>query len=267
LALVAETLAQVAKAQVNGIPFFTRVDVLVWTDKRFQDRDCGLTAALLRKELPAAQDGIPVTIHEVDHGDIFCGILNYGVAMQMAHGITHSLVMSPDAASYLTPDAVADFSAAIDAGARAAGLATHELADSVMQGRFTNTFSLWETSALLTVGGFDLIAAKPADDRVGTFLRSWSLTEEETTYALAGVEEIIPLIRLVDVYGPCIAPIRLRTDAPQQYVVPDAATQPELFRRHTMKMEKKMQRQAAMAASAGADLDYLKGGILPAYRV
>ena len=269
-----ETVGAAKAMQIGQKPVFSRIDVIVWADARYgkrtdfsaalpeeERRERG-TAAALRREL---QDEKVVRVHEVSRGDLYCGVLNYAVAKQLRNRVDYTLILSPDARSYLTPEAMALMLEALERGARATGVAINELTQSVLEGRLANTLCLWDAVALMSVGGFDLRAEMPVDDRLAHYMRGWSQVKGEVYYALAGVEEVIPLARLVQVYGPCIAPI-LPTSEGQGYQVPDPATQPELWTRHVSKMGTKFERQSALLAAIGADMSFLRGGVMSQYR-
>lgn len=245
--------------------YIRQVNVVVWADGRFSDADCGQTAEALRREFSMYTSWCYVS--EYSAGDLYCGILNYMVARQLRDRIDYTLVASTEAESYFNVETVAAMFEAVDSGAKASGIAINELAESVLQGRLANTMCLWDNIALMSVGGFDLRAAKPIGDKLVHHLKGWSREKgEEVYYPLAGVEEVIPLARLVETYGPCIAPILPKGEGVQRYQVPDAATQSELWKRHVAKMGTKQVRQATLLASAGYDLSYLEGGVMPAYR-
>ena len=240
------------------------VDIMVWADDRFSGQaDYGSTASALRKEFCHIQN---LRVTEVKHGDLFCGLLNYGVARQIRSGCDYTVIASKEAASYWNQET---FDAMVEAcclGARATGVATNELAQSVLEGRLANTFCMWKNIDLVSVGGFDLRAAKPADDRSAFYMRGWDERQGDVYYQLAGVEEIIPLARLVETFGPCIAPIVPRGAGVQRYKVPDPVRDPELWRRHVAKMGTKYERQVALLSQIGKDLSFLKGGVMPTYR-
>lgn len=261
MAAKVETLFSLA---VEGMPVISRVDVLVFADQHYADADCGLLAPALEKAFAGSEKR--VFVHEVKHGDLFCGLLNYGVAVQMEAGCRYSLISSAEAASYFTPETVSDVVEAAAAGARAIGVAINELTESILEGRLANTFALWRNRDLLTVGGFDLRAAKPTDDKSACYMKGFDRKAGDVFYPLAGVEEVIPLARMVETFGPCLAPIVPRGDGVQAYRVPDPAIDPEGYARHYKKMGTKMQRQAALLAAVNKDLTYLEGGVLPQYR-
>jgi len=268
--MVEEVVAKALGVTVEGHGVIRRIDVLVWADPRYKDADCGKTTAALRDTFrcePATQREVnAVRIHEVAHGDLFCGLLNYGIGLQLRDRVDYSLVVSPDARSYLTPESLRKMCEAAANGARAVGLAISELEQSILDGRLANTFAMWDTVSLVSVGGFDLRAVKPVDERLAHYMRGWSPEAGEVYYHLAGVEEVIPLARLAATYGPCIAPILPQGEGVQRYQVPDPAASPELWKRHVSKMGTKLERQAALLASVGFDPSYLNGGIMPAYR-
>jgi hypothetical protein len=98
-------------------------------------------------------------------------------------------------------------------------------------------------------------------------MKGWHQRQGEVNYHLAGVEEVIPLARLVDTFGPCLAPIRPRGKGVQQYRVPDPKIEPDLWLRHVSKMGTKLERQTALLAMVGYDPTFLAGGLMPGYRI
>ncbi|PIY95922.1 MAG: hypothetical protein COY66_05695 [Candidatus Kerfeldbacteria bacterium CG_4_10_14_0_8_um_filter_42_10] len=264
--MVRELVERAAGVSVFGHRFLKAIDVLVWADNRYES-DCGKTTSALRKAVPKKVNGVLVPISEVRHGDLFCGILNHGIGLQSRRGIDYSMIVSPEAFSYLNTETTDQMVFAATKGALAVGVAINELTQSILEGRIANTFAMWHNLSLLTVGGFDLRAAKPiADDRIAEYVRGWHPDKGEVFYQIAGVEEVIPLARLAETYGPCIAPIMPQGEGVQRYVVPDPIKSPELYLRHVSKMGTKLERQSHHLAQIGFDLTYLKGGVMPDYR-
>ncbi len=250
---------------VEGVPIIRNIDVVVFADTRFGARaDCGKTAVALRDELKGEKK---VFVSDVSHGDLFCGVLNYAVARQLRSGMDYTAILSTEVASYVNAQTFMALVEALCAGAKAAGVALNELAPSILEGRLANTFCVWENDAFMQVGGFDLRAAMPVDDKLAHYMRGWSSEKKDHVYyALAGVEEVIPLARLTETFGACIAPVLPRGEGIKAYEVPDPVAQPDLWKRHISKMGTKYQRQAALLAAIDCDVDYLKGGVMPAYR-
>ncbi len=261
--MIKDAIAAARKMVVDGVQVVRRIDVLVWADKNYKDSDCGKTVAALRETLKEEKG---VFISEVEHADIFCAILNYGVVHQLRKGVDYNIIASAEAFSYMTPETIADMIDAACAGAKAIPVAITELTQSILEGRGANTFMMWHGESLMTVGGFDLLAAKPLDDRMAHYMKGWNQEKGDVYYQLAGVEEVIPLSRMIQTFGPCIAPIIPSGEGVKQYVVPDPTTQPELWLRHISKMGTKFERQSAHLASIGIDPSYIKGGVMPEYR-
>ncbi len=258
---VIDTVNVALAIEVGGKRVFSRIDVLVSADSRHGDTDCGDTTAALRE---AIGDSTKRNVHvaEVRHGDIFCGMLNYGVAHQMRDRIDYTMILSSGVKSYLTSENMEAMLSALEAGAKVTGLAISELAQSILDGRIANTFAIWHNESLATVGGFDLRAAKPLkDDRLVDYARGWSPERGEVFYNVAGVEEIIPLIRLVKTFGPCIAPVLPVTGA--RWVVSD---DPDVQKREQSKLGTKFERQMRWFVAENADFSFLKGGVLPEFR-
>src|SRR3989338_7533926 len=264
-AIVGEMLTRALGTVVNEKFLIGRVDVMVWADnKNYPGKvDCGGLAEELQQLRPKDCEYF---VHEVHHGDLFCALSNYAVAIQSAAGCSYSLMISSEAAAYWTPSTMEAIVDAACAGAKAVGVAINELTQSVLEGRLANTFCLWRNRDLLTVGGFDLRAANPIDDRRALYLHGWSQEKGEVFYPLQGVEEVIPLARLTELFGHCIAPILPSGSGVQQYRVPDPHAEPELWSRHVSKMGTKLERQTALLASIGKDISFLRGGVMPQYR-
>src|SRR3989344_9647368 len=81
--------------EVNGAAVFSRIDVMIATDRRYVDFDCGLTATALRQR--ATSDLFEVT--EGKEGDLYCGLLNAGFYNQIRAGIDYPMNPSPGGAS------------------------------------------------------------------------------------------------------------------------------------------------------------------------
>lgn len=265
VAAIRQMVDLVRGVRIGDASLIRNIDVVVFADTRFGARaDCGKTAAGLRDEL---QGDKKVFVSEVRHGDLFCGVLNYAVARQLRSGMDYTAILSTEVGSYVNTDTFMALVEALCAGAKATGVALNELAPSILEGRLANTFCVWENDALVQVGGFDLRAAMPVDDKLAHYMRGWSSEKKDHVYyALAGVEEVIPLARLVETFGPCIAPVLPRGEGIKAYEVPDPVTQPDLWKRHISKMGTKYQRQVALLAAIGCDADYLNGGVMPVYR-
>ena len=276
---VLETVEAALSVMIEKRPVIQQVDVLIFADARFRNSgvggigsrsDCGKTAAAMRAALGKHSTGAQV--HEVRHGDLCCGILNYGIAKQMGERVDYTMILSPDARSYFNVETIEAMALATTRGARAVGVALNELTESVLEGRLANTFALWHNESLATVGMFDYRAATPIDDRAAHYMRGWSKEQEaeggdgSVFYPLAGVEEVIPLARMVDTFGPCIAPILPQGSGAMAYDRPDPVRQPELWKRYISKFGTKLERQSALLSAIGCDLSFLKGGVLPAYR-
>ncbi|HEY4488745.1 MAG TPA: hypothetical protein VJB97_04470 [Candidatus Paceibacterota bacterium] len=246
---------------VRGRPFFNSVLILVARDKDYLDCDCGETAAYLRKKLPpkAASD-----VLEVRHGDLFCGVLNYGIARLLRDRIDYVAIVSHGALDYLRSEIIEKMVDAHEKGAAVTGVAIDELSQSIREGRIANTFAMWDAVKLMTVGGFDYRAAQPKKDSQIPHVECWNADKGQLSYPKAGVEEIIPLIRLGRTFGPCIAPIVPRESA--EWKAPDPEKDPEGHTRHISKMGTKHERQAWHAMSEGADISVLKGFVMPEYR-
>ncbi len=141
-----------------------------------RDHDCGKTAAALREAVEEFGTSVEVLDPPGYHS---MEVLNEGVHALESH-VSHAIIISGKALSYLTAKNLVTVDDAVSAGAKVAGLALPELAGIVRSGRIQNTFAVWDIEALTSVGGFD---------------------------SKLDVEEVAPIIRLIRLYGPCVAPL------------------------------------------------------------
>ena len=259
---MAEETVEIAEAlRLGDHPFFSRIDIVVPTNQRYVDHDCGKTKDALVKRLKAHRQ---VFIQEVP-GDAFSASKNIGFGIQLRHGVDYTMTLSPEARGYLnqaTIDAITD---AVCHGALAIGVAIGELEQSILEGRLAGTFAMWHTAAMFSVGGFDMAAAgRTMEDREVLYVKGWSREiDTEVYYATAGVEEVVPLAYLVDLYGPCIAPLLPCGEGVKRYQLP---TDHALLERHRQKMGTKFERQFAHLFRIRRDPSWLKGGVMPQYR-
>ncbi|PKM91113.1 hypothetical protein CVU82_03600 [Candidatus Falkowbacteria bacterium HGW-Falkowbacteria-1] len=249
-------LAEVMK--IDGENIFSRIDILVWNDQGFAEKDCGETFGLVREAFKNNQN---VFVHDFHNGDIFCSILNFGIGIQLRNGIDYSAIASTEIFSYFSSTNLSPMIEALDKGALATGLAINEIQESVMAGRLANTLAIWHNISLLSVGSFDLRAAKAKDEKSALYLKGWNEEENKNLfYQLAGVEEVIPLVRMVENFGPCIFPVLPIEGG--SYKIPDKTKEPELYLRHLSKIGTKRERQNIFLALVGFDSSYLQGGIM-----
>ncbi len=289
---VLKTIAKAQQIRIDGDRVFSRVDVLIAADERYSDCDCGGTRDEFMRVLKAERQGVhedavefdtipdqaviemvnQIHVSEVKRGDIYVGLLNYGIMKQVRDRIDYSVIISSGVNSYLTEKNLRALLTAMEEGALVAGIAIDELAELTMRGRIANTFAMWDNQALGQVGLFDYRAAKPAkDDKDAQYLTGWSpeLDAEkgngEVRYHRAGVEEITPLIRLGREFGPCIAPI-FPIDGEHSWVIPDPVKDRVGYERHLKKIATKTARQEAWMYEEQVDSTFLDGMILPKYR-
>jgi len=289
---VLETAAKALELKIDGDSVFSRVDIIVAADPQYADCDCGTTRDNLIEMITdmkheehqwafdhdSASNAEVINrlnaihVSEVKRGDIFVGLLNFGIMKQVRDRIDYSVIISSGVNSYMTPENVGAMLTAIEDGALVAGIAIDELSELTMRGRIANTFAMWDNQALGQVGLFDYRAAKPRkDDKQTLYLQGWSEELErdkgngEVYYHRAGVEEITPLVRLGRTFGPCIAPI-VPIGEGLQWTAPDPIKDPEGYSRHLKKLGTKAARQEAWMYEEGVDETFLEGMVLPKYR-
>ena len=256
---VIEVARRLYPLEIQGCRVFSRMDVMIASDRRCVDFDCGLTADALRQK----DEVILFQVTEVKEGDLYCGLLNAGFYNQIRDGIDYTMNLSHGVLSYITPENMGAMLQALERGARVTGLALNEFAESILEGRILDTCDIWHCESWMRVGGYDIRGAQPRpNDRSWGWVRDMPDGEEKDwSYTTAGVEEMIPLINLVRLFGPCIAPVRPLGGG--TWVIPD---DPEIRAREEKKLRTKYDRQVRAAALEGVNLSFLKHGVMPEYR-
>lgn len=261
------TARALSSLRIGGRSVFARIDLLVSSDNEYDDSDCGLMASRLREMIAQDPGSATLNVHEIKKGDIYCMLLNYGIANQLGDRIEYSLILSHNASSSVTQENIQGLLAAMYNKARVAGVAIDEVRDLVKGGFVMNTCAMWHNKSLVTVGGFDLRAGKPHRTRQHEHekVSSWSKEKEENygngnvEYHVAGCEEVIPLLRMVHYFGPCISVI-----VPQEVGLTsrDLAASGDIgaYHRHLAKLATKEDRMRKMAAFSGLPLSLLEEG-------
>lgn len=265
--LAITSLKKLLALNTGGRPTFSRIDFLVSNDHRFADSDCDLTTTRLREVMDTQFSDAPVNVLNIRNGDIYCVLLNYGIANQLEDRIPYSCIISNHASLYITQEHIDALLAAMYQKARVAGLAFGKHEKLVQTGRVMNTFSMWHNKSLITVGGFDLRAMKPLKSdmhKVQTFAGHSTHLEEHIgegeVYHAAGCEEIIPLIRMTRIFGQCIK-IVSASDSTLAWGS-DKEKDPQGYQRHYAKLATKDARQRYMAGLEGESIDFLKMGLM-----
>lgn len=265
VALTMASIERMRSVQVNGRPFISRIEVLVPMDESYAEKDCGETIPRLREAIAAA-GYTNVKVWPVQYGDLFVGLLNFGVVKLLRAGCDYGVILSKEAEAYFTPEAAEDLVKAAEAGALVAGIAINELTESIMQGRIANTFAMWHLESLGQACNFDYRNAKSKKEAaVKARAEAWDSAKKFWQYDLAGVEEIIPLIRLVRTFGPCIAPILPRGEGVKVWKAPDPQSDPDGYTRHVNKLGTKFVRQSHFADLEHTNLSFLQGGVMEVY--
>ena len=216
----------------------------VWADQNNPAADCGETHDAMCAKL-ASHPG--AHIHKTTNGDLFVSTLNEGIQEQADRGLTHSLILSWEAVSYVDASLINSIKQAVSRGALAVGVALPEIAEFVCKGAIMNTLALWDIEALLKVGGFDPHDTKPryADHYAGSN---------------AGVGEFIPLIKLAECHHRPILAVIKPTSQQEMIQVPEDRR--ELQRK---KLESKQRRIDGMLREIGKTPEDLLATIIPGY--
>lgn len=260
-----ETINTAMSLGVDEEDVFSKIDVVVVADGRYPDHDCGETVLGLLEAVfvdHPHQEIIRVT--QVNEGDLFGGVLRQAFFQQIRAGMDYTMNLSSGVVSYLTHENMVAMLKALENGARATGLALNEFADSIMEGRILDTCAIWHLESWMRAGGYSVRGDQPMlKDRVGWVrgAEGESGIDGEWFYVSAGVEEMYPLINMVKLFGPCIAPIRPKGDG--KWIIP---ADPKVRAREMRKIATKHERQVRAAYDEGVTLSFLKGGVLPEYR-
>lgn len=282
--LVAGTVLQIRQTvdrfralQIENHRVVSRIDILVWADSRYRATwednrfplaDCGETHSALLKEF-SADIGKLIEVTEVTRGDLYCGILNRGVMMQAIAGVQYSTIFSHQAYPYVNNETLRLMIQGACDGARVVPVVINEL-PGVIEGLAGNTFCMWHNASLMQVGGFDSSRSglKPQSTLANNNWRKWDTGKGYDYYWSAGVEEIVPLIKMIEEFGkdqPFIASVFAFDADGKQYVVPDPEQDPDGYLRHIRKLNTKLPRQQAMASMLQSDISVLKGAVMPEY--
>lgn len=264
IAMMDELVAKARIATVAGERFIRRTDLLVWANTTDYPRqaDCGKLASALKLHFKGQRD---VFVHNIERGDPFCSILNYGIGMQLRAGCDYSVIASSEANAYWDSDIPKRMVEAACKGALAIGVAINELTQSVLQGRLANTLAMYHNMSAVAAGLFDLRASKPKDDKNARYVKGADKDGNAVYYHVGGVEEVILLSRMVDLFGACIAPLQSGLSG-LQYAIPSQAENPDLYLHHKQKFGTKEERQMAHLCSINRDFSHLRGGVMPEYR-
>jgi len=240
---------------------FKKVVIAVPADARRVDHDCGESYAYLRSQL---ERGERIELINAVDDDLFCGVLNRGISRLKTD---YSLVISGAAEEFLDLNFMEQAAAGFHHGAKVIGMAIKEMAHLVHVGAVANTCAIWDSEELFAAGGFDHYAEQPfgpganhnpyTDERLVGYAQA-SDGETARTYPVAGVEEIVPLVRLVRKHGQCILPV-----SPTSDVTWTEPTDPDELRRHQSKMANKIGRMEFMARHVQAELSFLRIGVMP----
>jgi hypothetical protein len=200
-----------------------------------KDKDCGQTVEAINTKFSYGK----VTVLNPE-GNENSDVLNEGLACLKERECKYAFIVSNKALPFLSVANVNKMLEAFDRGALVAGLAVRDegvsLAEDdhyfgILSGRLSNTFCAWNISALSIAGNFD---------------------------SKIGVEEIAPIMRLIETRGICIAPVF--PDTQSTLDITDLRAQ-----YHSDLMSTKKKRQLQEVERAGGTFSLIERGILRGY--
>jgi len=258
----------------DGASIYSQVNIVVQNDPRYIDCDCGLTAQALRRVKQSWEVGglaQRVLVQECLSGDLYVGNNNFALREQREAGLDYIQFLSPGLLDYFVWENMAQVLEALEKGARGVGVAMEPHRESILkQGFLLDTFDIFHIESLMSVGGYDVLAAQPTrlekarkeTSPLFSLLTDPETGEEEYVYAYAGVEEMVPIIRLVRKYGRCIAPIDPKVKGVWKIPAGEAAQ-----KRERLKNLSKTDRQRRVCEVEGVPLDFvLTHGVMEDYR-
>lgn len=230
----------------HGVNLTLRFAVLTSPD--YKQCDVGNTASHL-STLYGAESFVEIVEYPLDQS---CGCPNAAGQEALGRGYSHMLLVSPSAAEYLSPDNYLAMELRFNGGMRVVGLNLEEVPGEVMD----NSFAAWHLQSLADVGWFDPRSSTPKKGEVRTMVE----VEDGEPVALAGVEEVIPLILMVKQAGgePCFAFIDPPAGGKRELAT--ATGDPERFAADQIKNRSKLARRKGMAALACETLEFLQTG-------
>jgi hypothetical protein len=251
----------------RSFPEIGTILLVVPTDKRFIDADCGETAEALREKLTTHQG---VVVVESPIGDISCLAMNFGFRNLERSGHTHTWTFSATIHSYVNETVIRAMLHPLATGARIVPLAVGDerLRKFVLNGRPLGTCTIWENESLGVVGGFNPIASRPmrvedsllpqrqyVDDLMGT-------ARSAQYVPFGGMEEMLTTLMIIQHYGRCIAPVDPTGVVAGEWMQPITE---ERMSRETQKLLSKIQRTIALSMMFNAGPGVFRLGILSGY--
>lgn len=248
-------------------PVFQQITLVVSTDERYIDSDCGLMLELLRRGT-ARWRKHNVVVSEAPVGDISCCAMNHGCYETALSGHEYSFTVSSTITSYLNVAIVSRMLIALEKGALVVPLAIGEHRGFVLNGRPLGTCTIWKNRELFNIGGFSLVAARPLKNLQKDRARTrwiedyWPSRGELIQYSLGGMEEVYAVIELIRLYGRCVAPIDPKGIADGIWIRP---IDPERAAREDFKIKTKFSRFLSIATHMGVGPSFCLSGIMDGY--
>ncbi len=207
-----------------NLDIFSNIIVLVP-----KDYDCGMTAKTLSNKLQ--EQNIKGIVFEIP-GHHSSEALNETLS-EFHWTIDNVVIISGKAMPYLTAANMNAADEAFSAGAMVVGVVVNELENIILSGRVQNTFAVWKLEELLSLGGFQ---------------------------TNLDVEEIDPLVKLIQINGKCIAILD-----PEEKPKLNIRKSKDGIARHNEVMTTKLKNQQIEVDRLSVDFDFIKNGIMEGY--
>lgn len=218
--IVGRALTSIRKANSLG---FDRVMVVVPTDY-----DRGGVPLALARSMRVKAPALTAEILAAD-GHHSSGALNQALAA-LRGTVNYVAIVSHKATGYLSASVLARAVEQLESGIKVVGVRISEL-DDVHESPIENTLAIWNLEELMLVGGFD---------------------------SDLGVEEVAPLVRLMQKFGACAALVSACSDTAKL----DIRASGDGVLRHNEVKSTKRERQALEATRVGVTLEWIKSNII-----
>ncbi len=276
---ISDSIENIKKIKIDNKSPFNKVHIAVWTNKNYQNSDCGKTIPLLQKQKytlynPAKVQRQKVLIHDENQGDPFSAILN-NVIRKLDKKTENVLIASPENADYFQGENIWPMFEAFERGAHVSGLAINDNNDlyyrySILQGYLSNTFCMWNIEQLCKAGYFSISEGIKVDSR--DYIIGYSPELGLYKYPIQGCEEIRPLVGIIEnnselnennqkIIKPCIAPIFPKVEAKYRSVAKEVDYAE--YTRMKSKIESKPWRQTRIMNSMNIAPSVLEYAVLP----
>lgn len=129
------------------------VNILIPAEASCQNRDRGDSFGVLKGIFGKRKKEVVIREAREDAG-LYTGLLNRGIALQMSRGVTHSLVINPEAWQFINQANIGNIVEAAKAGSLISEIIFDEIKEQVEDGLLNNAFTLYCDEVIAAAGFF-----------------------------------------------------------------------------------------------------------------